>query len=204
MVPQRGGEVHPRLYENTSGFWKQTPHTKWWPKSHSFHVLSCTSHIRLTQQTWSGRYPTFLLNNHKTQKTRFRSTGENLRGWSCPLPSYHGQAYSHALGVLPVPDGCRSKFSWFLGSVPRFHWRVQTKCPVVPWLGCVPRSWTTARQPRSQKCQLWYPLSQPMLQRGKQSHQDHFAGSKNFITLADSGEINSQSPEPWSVSGDIP
>jgi hypothetical protein len=30
---------------------------------------------------------------------------------------------------------------------------------------------------------------------------NHFAGSRNFIMLADSGQINSQSPEPWSVSG---
>jgi hypothetical protein len=37
---------------------------------------------------------------------------------------------------------------------------------------------------------------------GKQSHRDHFAGSRNFIMLADSGEINSQNPKPQSVSGD--
>jgi hypothetical protein len=36
---------------------------------------------------------------------------------------------------------------------------------------------------------------------GKQSHQDHFEGSRNFIILAYSGEINSQSPEPRSESG---
>jgi hypothetical protein len=35
----------------------------------------------------------------------------------------------------------------------------------------------------------------------KQSHQDHFTGSREFITLVVSGEIISQSPEPWSVSG---
>jgi hypothetical protein len=39
-------------------------------------------------------------------------------------------------------------------------------------------------------------------QRGKQSHQDHFEGNRDFIMLADSGEINSQSPEPQSVSED--
>jgi hypothetical protein len=38
--------------------------------------------------------------------------------------------------------------------------------------------------------------------QGKQSHEDHFAGNRNFIMQADSREINSQSPEPWSVSGD--
>jgi hypothetical protein len=38
--------------------------------------------------------------------------------------------------------------------------------------------------------------------RGKQSHRDYFAGSRNFILIAHSGEIRSQSPDPRSESGD--
>jgi hypothetical protein len=58
---------------------------------------------------------------------------------------------------------------------------VWTKCSLAPWLGCIPRSWATARQPGRQKCQLWsllFPANAPeMLQEtlwGKQSHWDHF------------------------------
>jgi hypothetical protein len=55
-------------------------------------------------------------------------------------------------------------------------------------------------QPNSQggkNANFGLSLSQPMLQKccgkwwGKQSHRNHFAGSKNFIMLADSGEMSS-------------
>jgi hypothetical protein len=39
-------------------------------------------------------------------------------------------------------------------------------------------------------------------QWGKQSRQDPSAGSRNYLMLADSGDVSSQSPESQSVSGD--
>jgi hypothetical protein len=49
---------------------------------------------------------------------------------------------------------------------------VWTKHPVVPWLGCIPRSWASAQYPGRQKCQFWslpLPANAPEMLRETKS-----------------------------------
>jgi hypothetical protein len=71
----------------------------------------------------------------------------------------------------------------------------------IQWCLCWVVSPGVGPQPNSQggkNANFGLFLSWPMHQKccGKQSHQDHFAGSRDFIMLADSGEVSSQSLEP--------
>jgi hypothetical protein len=89
-----------------------------------------------------------------------------------PLPSSHGQAYSHDLG----PNCSRwVPLQFFLIPIvstqvplvctdlrPQSPWKaslaVWTKCPVMSQLGCISSIWVTVWQAGRQKCQLWFLL----------------------------------------------
>jgi hypothetical protein len=84
---------------------------------------------------------------------------------------------------------------------------IWTKCPVVPRLGCVPRSWAIATA-KEAKMPTLVSLVPGQCTRnvvgndeGNKVIETIFTGSREFITLMDSGEIISQNHEPWSVSG---
>jgi hypothetical protein len=125
--------------------------------------------------------------------------------------------------VLPAPNRCHSKFSWFLRSLSRFCWCVQTQslslhgslpqssALSVQWHLSLVASPGVGPEPNShggKNDNFGLSHSWEMHQKccgkrqEKQSHWDHFAASRNFIMLADSWKISLQSHEPWSLSGD--
>jgi hypothetical protein len=84
---------------------------------------------------------------------------------------------------------------WSPVALPHYPWSSQEAKPSSP-------------QPKHPYLSLLYAADFAVCEGGVAGNDEGnkvtktiFTGSRKFITLADSGEIISQSPEPWSVSG---
>jgi hypothetical protein len=76
---------------------------------------------------------------------------------------------------------------------------IWTKGPVVPWLGCVPRSWATAQQPGRQKCLLWslqFPGNAPEMLREAKSLRRLCRKQGFYYTSRLSGD---KFQKPWAL-----
>jgi hypothetical protein len=82
---------------------------------------------------------------------------------------------------------------------------IWTKCPVVPWLGCIPRSWATTQQPGGQK---WHLLSLPFPANASEMLQAMVRETKSLRPLCRKQEFYYTSrlrgddfSNPWALIG---
>jgi hypothetical protein len=216
-VPQGGG---PRPNENVPGLWEWILHTICQLKSHFIHAFNYTNtFIQPNKPSLEGIIASSWIT--KTQKKQIQEYRCVPRVWSSPFSSSRGLVYFDGSGSNLFQTGAAPNFPGFWGLYPGFvgmygpeasdsvggldGW---SKCPEA-WLsrvvfsGAGPQSW----QPERKNANFGLSSSRPMHQKccrhdeGNKVTESIFTGSREVITPADSGEIISQSPNPWSVSG---